>query len=97
MLKHEILKRCGLEAPRGSAGRGEIGRVVAWSLAAIVSLAAVTVYGIPFVAERLTPLIPLSFENRFGDMAENQVKLVFGDKVCTTRAGAAAFANSSTR
>jgi Zn-dependent protease with chaperone function len=91
ILRHEILRRCGLVAASSGAPSGETLRVVAWSLAAIVSIAVVTLYGIPFAAERLALLIPLSLENRFGDMAENQVKVVFGDKVCATSAGSAAF------
>ena len=92
ILKHEILDRCGLDVPQRDGWHREIGRIVAWSLAAIASIAAVTIYGVPLAAERLAPLIPLSFENRFGEMADNQVKLVFGDKVCSTPAGSAAFA-----
>ena len=92
ILKHEILARCSLTDLQHGSRHHETFRVVAWSLAAIVSIAAVTIFGIPFAAERLAPLIPLSFENRFGEMADNQVKLVFGSKTCSTPAGSAAFA-----
>jgi hypothetical protein len=49
-----------LESERG--GSAQTGRIVAWSLAAIVSIVLIVIYGTPLVAERLTPLIPLSFE-----------------------------------
>jgi Zn-dependent protease with chaperone function len=90
-FKREILGRCGSLAPQRDTGARTIGRIVVWSLAAIASIAAVIMYGVPLAAERLAPLIPMSFENRFGDMADNQVKLIFGDKVCATPTGSAAF------
>ena len=90
-LKRGIMDRCGPLAPQRDTGARSVVRIVVWSLAAIVSIAAVTIYGVPLVAERLAPLIPMSFENRFGDMADNQVKLIFGDKFCATPAGSAAF------
>jgi Zn-dependent protease with chaperone function len=67
-------------------------RIVAWSIAAIVSIAATVFFGVPYVAERMVPLIPVSFEQRLGDMADNQVRAVFGGKVCSTPEGDAALA-----
>ncbi|HKU05221.1 MAG TPA: M48 family metallopeptidase [Bradyrhizobium sp.] len=72
-------------------GRG-VTRIVGWSLAAVVSIVLVVLYGVPLAADRLAPLVPESFERRFGDVAEKQVKLVFGEKVCNASpAGQAAF------
>jgi Zn-dependent protease with chaperone function len=79
-----------LELERG--GPGQIGRIVAWSLAAIVSIVLVAVYGVPLVAERLTPLIPLAFDQHLGRMADNQVRAIFGGRTCTGAQGRAAFA-----
>lgn len=79
-----------LEVERG--GSGHTGRIVAWSLAAIVSLVLVVVFGVPLAAERLTPLVPLSFERRLGGMADNQVRAIFGGRTCTNPEGDAAFA-----
>ena len=79
-----------LEVERG--GRGHTGRIVAWSLAAIASLVLVVVFGVPLAAERLTPLVPFSFERRLGAMADNQVRAIFGGKTCTNPEGDAAFA-----
>jgi Zn-dependent protease with chaperone function len=65
-------------------------RIIAWSLAAIMSLAAAIFFAVPFIAERMVPLIPISFERRLGDVADNQVRAIFGGKVCTDPAGNAA-------
>jgi Zn-dependent protease with chaperone function len=73
-------------------GSRQTGRIVAWSLAAIVSIAATVFIGVPLIADRLAPLIPLSFERRLGEMADNQVRMIFGGKVCTDPQGNAAFA-----
>ena len=45
-------------------------------------------FGVPLAADRLTPLVPQSFERRLGDVAEGQVKAMFGDKICTNARGA---------
>ena len=79
-----------LEKDRGG-GHAHTGRIVAWSLAAIVSIFVVVVYGMPLVAERLTPLIPLSFDRHLGAMADNQVRVIFGSRTCTNAEERAAF------
>lgn len=79
-----------LELERG--GPGQIGRIVAWSLAAIVSIVLVAVFGVPLAAERLTPLIPLAFDQHLGRVADNQVRAIFGGRTCTGVRGRAAFA-----
>ena len=73
-------------------GRRGVAKIVGWSLGAIVSIVLVVLYGVPLAADRLAPLVPESFERRFGDVAEKQVHLVFGEKVCNaSAAGQAAF------
>ncbi|MBI5323086.1 M48 family metallopeptidase [Bradyrhizobium sp.] len=73
-------------------GRRGVAKIVGWSLAAAVSIVVVVLYGVPLAADRLAPLVPESFERRFGDVAEKQVKFVFGEKVCdSSPAGQAAF------
>jgi Zn-dependent protease with chaperone function len=69
----------------------QTGRIVAWSVAAIASIVAMVLFGVPLVAARLVPLIPLSFERRLGDMVDNQVRVIFSGKVCTNPQGNAAF------
>lgn len=72
-------------------GRRGVAKIVGWSLAAAVSIVLVVLYGVPLAADRLAPLVPESFERRLGEVSEQQVKLMFGDKVCTSPAGQAAF------
>jgi Zn-dependent protease with chaperone function len=72
-------------------GRRGVAKIVGWSLAAAASIVLVVLYGVPLAADRLAPLVPESFERRFGDIAEQQVKLVFGQKVCNSAAGQAVF------
>jgi predicted Zn-dependent protease len=52
----------------------------------------VVLFGVPLAAERLTPLVPDSFERRLGDVADRQVKAVFNAKLCDHAPGQAAFA-----
>jgi len=72
-------------------GPAHTGRIVAWSLAAVVSIFVVVVYGMPLAADRLTPLIPLSFDRHLGAMTDNQVRVIFGGRTCTNAQGRAAF------
>jgi Zn-dependent protease with chaperone function len=82
--------RCS-ELDRNFPGRHGIARIVGWSLAAAISIVAVVLVGVPLAADRLTPLVPQAFERRLGDVAEGQVKTMFGGKVCDNAAGQAAF------
>lgn len=72
-------------------GRRSVATIVGWSLAATVSIIAVVLFGVPLAADRLTPLVPDSFERRLGDVADSQVKAVFSAEVCNHAAGQAAF------
>jgi Zn-dependent protease with chaperone function len=49
-------------------------------------------FGLPLAADRLTPLVPTAFERRLGDVADAQVKGLFGGKLCDNAAGQKAFA-----
>ncbi|MGY3440043.1 M48 family metallopeptidase [Bradyrhizobium sp. USDA 4473] len=87
----ELVARCDtLEADLPN--RRGVAAIVGWSLAAAVSIVLVVLFGVPLAAERLTPLVPESFERRLGDVAEAQVKVVFDGKPCSNAAGQAAFA-----
>jgi predicted Zn-dependent protease len=79
-----------LDAER--AAPGQIRRIVLWSIAAACSIAAVTVYGIPFIADRLAPLIPYAVERRIGEAVDAQVRAIFDGKICDDPEGRAAFA-----
>ncbi|GEO13172.1 M48 family metallopeptidase [Microvirga aerophila] len=73
------------------------GRIIFWSALAAVSLTLCVVFLLPIVAERLTPLIPLSVERRLGTAVDNQVKFIFGGKVCDGTRGLAALETLSAR
>jgi Zn-dependent protease with chaperone function len=86
----ELTARCA-RLDDNAPGRHGVGKIVAWSLAAAVSVVLIALFGMPLIAERLTPLLPQAFEQRVGDVAEQQVKALLGDKVCDNPAGQAAF------
>ena len=72
-------------------------KIIALAGLAIVSLIAVVIFGIPAVATRITPLVPLSWEAKLGELIEPQVAEVFKMKplnsfVCSTPEGDAAVA-----
>jgi Zn-dependent protease with chaperone function len=86
----ELVARC-TKLDENIPGRRGVARIVGWSVAATVSIVAVVLFGVPLAADRLTPLVPQAFERRLGDVAESQVKTLFGGKVCANAAGQAAF------
>jgi Zn-dependent protease with chaperone function len=86
----ELTARCP-RLDENIPGRHGVGAIIAWSLAAAVSIVAVVLLGVPLAADRLAPLVPQSLERRLGDAAEGQVKVLFGGKYCNNKAGHAAF------
>jgi Zn-dependent protease with chaperone function len=86
----ELISRC-TQLDENVPGRRGIARIVGWSVAATVSIIVVILLGVPLAADRLTPLVPQAFERRLGDVAEGQVKTLFGGKVCDNAPGQAAF------
>jgi Zn-dependent protease with chaperone function len=86
----QLIARCPrLDENRPS--RGGAATIVGWSLAAAASIIAVVLFGVPLAADRLTPLVPQAVERRMGDVADGQVKALFGNKACDNAAGQAAF------
>jgi predicted Zn-dependent protease len=73
----------------GQSG-GQTLRIVGWSLAAICSIVLVTLYGIPLIADRLTPLVPMALEERMGDGVDRQLRTLLGAEICTGKDGQAA-------
>lgn len=67
-----------------------VGRIVFWSAMAAVSVAVSVLVLIPLLADRLTPLIPVSVEKRLGKAVDNQLRLAFRGKICTGPAGVSA-------
>ena len=86
----KLISRCA-RLDEDFADRRGVARIVGWSLAAAASIVAVVLFGVPLAADRLTPLVPQSFERRLGAVAEEQVHIVFGGKVCDNPSGRAAF------
>jgi predicted Zn-dependent protease len=66
---------------------GGAGRIVAWSLAAVVSLVLTVVYLVPLVADRLAPFIPYALERRLGEAVDTQVRSLFGAEACSAEPG----------
>lgn len=85
----ELVPRCA-HLDDNVPGRHGVAAIVGWSVAAAVSIVAVVLFGVPLVADRLTPLVPQAFEQRLGEVADRQIKAMFGGRVCSTAAGQAA-------
>ena len=90
-LMAELAARCN-RLDENAPGRRGVAVIIGWSLAAAISIVAVVLFGVPYAADRLAPLVPEAFERRLGDVADSQVKTVFGGKVCDNGAGQLAFA-----
>jgi Zn-dependent protease with chaperone function len=89
-LAAELERHC----PRLDAdlpGSKGVATIIGWSLAALVSIVLMVLFAVPYAADRLTPLVPYSVERYIGQVADNQVKVVFDGKECTNPDGKAAF------
>ena len=72
-------------------GAGGTARLVLWSVAAGISVLLVALFGVPYVARLLVPLVPDTVEARLGAVVEPQVLRVLGHPpACTGEAGRAA-------
>ncbi|WOH70000.1 M48 family metallopeptidase [Bradyrhizobium sp. BWA-3-5] len=89
-LAAELASRC-TNIDDHMIGRRGVAAIVGWSLAAAASIVAVVLFGLPLIADRLTPLVPEAFERRLGEVADAQVKTMFDAKVCDDEAGQKAF------
>ncbi len=90
-LAQRIVVRCTRLDVEDSRGKSGTGRIIAWSLAATVSIVLIGLYGVPLLADRVAPLLPQSIEARLGDMVDNQVKTIFGRRTCDAVDGQKAF------
>src|SRR5262245_26545396 len=59
-LAAELVSRCA-RLDENTPGRRGVAVIVGWSLAAAVSIVAVVLFGLPLIADRLTPLVPDAF------------------------------------
>jgi Zn-dependent protease with chaperone function len=86
----ELIARCP-QLDANTIGKRGGAKIVGWSMAAIASIVAMVLVGMPLLADRLTPLLPERFERHLGAIADGQVRTVLGGKVCNAPAGQAAF------
>jgi hypothetical protein len=49
-------------------------KVIGWSIAAVVSFVLFGVYGVPALADRLTPYVPIGAELRLGEAVDAQIR-----------------------
>jgi Zn-dependent protease with chaperone function len=73
-LAHAIDLRSEPVDRTGGVRRRERVKVVAWALAAIVSLVGLAVYAMPVIADRLAPDVPVSWEMRIGFASDRQIR-----------------------
>jgi len=89
-LAADLVSRC-TRLDDNAPGRRGVAVIVGWSIAAAVSIVAVILFVVPLLAERLTPLVPQAFERRLGDVADRQIRALFGGRNCDQASGQAAF------
>src|ERR1700754_1378250 len=90
LVASELVFRCA-DLEKNVPGRHGVAAIVGWSLAAAISIVAVVLFGVPFAADRLTPLVPQAFERRIGDVAEGQIRAMIDGRICKNASGQAAF------
>jgi Zn-dependent protease with chaperone function len=73
-LAAEIGERAASLDASGAAERRTRIKVVGWSIAAIISLVVGSAIGVPALATKLAPYIPLSVEQRLGDAVDKQIR-----------------------
>lgn len=88
----EIQRRAPMLRDTARARRSGKIQIVAWSMAAAVSLVLTAIYLVPLLADRVTPLIPMSVERRLGDAVAKQVDVIFKGGPCSNEGGEAALA-----
>lgn len=70
----EIDARAALVDRTGALQRRQRLTVVGWTLGATASLLLVAWFGVPAIAERLTPLLPAAIERKLGEAVDMQVR-----------------------
>src|SRR5580704_10799478 len=66
---------------RGGAAERRLRRkVVILSLAAVVSLIFTAIIGVPVLATRVTPLVPIQFEQKLGNAVDSQIRATLDTK-----------------
>ena len=85
-----VLQSCRLIDGDAQDEHTAVRNIVVWSLAAAASLGALVWWGVPLLADRLTPFVPYSIERRIGDVADAQARAMFKGDACASKAGQAA-------
>jgi Zn-dependent protease with chaperone function len=71
----KIIDELSLPVDRtGVRSRRSRRKIVLWSVAAMASLLMVGIYGVPLLATRIAPYVPVSMERRFGEVVDTQVR-----------------------
>ena len=73
-LAHAIDEHAVTVDRSGATERRGRAKVVAWSFAAVVGLFVAAVFGVPAVADRVAPLVPLGFERWLGAAVDTQAR-----------------------
>lgn len=96
-LASALAERCP-DLRQDDGGRTGVLRLVAWSIAAGVSVLLAAIYGVPAVAGILAPLVPAPVETRFGVAVDGQVVTLLGNPpLCTEPAAKAVLDRLVTR
>ncbi|MEJ2624491.1 MAG: M48 family metallopeptidase [Pseudolabrys sp.] len=74
VLAAEIDRRAEYVDRTGGRQRRQRWRVVFWTIAATASLVAVAIFGVPVIADGLTPAVPLSVERKLGDAIDARMR-----------------------
>jgi len=77
-IRADILRRCpALDGP-GGVSAVSVPRIVSASLAAAAAILAMVWFGMPFLADRLTVVLPYAWEKPLGDAVDTRVRALFG-------------------
>ncbi|SDR07538.1 Peptidase family M48 [Rhizobiales bacterium GAS191] len=74
----EIEDRCTALLSRHRNDRRQRRHIVLWAMAAALSLVAITLWLMPYLAAELAPLVPRPIERRIGDAVYRQALNIFG-------------------
>lgn len=88
--RREIEGRIGQRLTLEGDEKGATGRIVFWSIAAVISLVLSVVFLVPLLANRLASLVPPALEIRLGDAVDPQIRRLFSGDTCETGPGRAA-------
>jgi Zn-dependent protease with chaperone function len=80
VLAAAIDDKAGTIDRTGSTERRTRRKVVAWSIAATVSLVLVAVFGVPAIATRLAPLVPYWAEQKLGEAVNSEIHTMLDNR-----------------